>query len=168
MEQVKYAILENLAAIFGPWAKEPCDFYVKDWAGEPFIGGGSACIPTPDSMHAFHALSQPHQSVHFAGAETVSKNYGTICGAIESGQRAAIEVLEELKPQCLSSHDLVLIRKSAKLPGSLSLVSIHPSEPVLYSNVFRWTMVLPLAGIAAGLIAIRFRDKYCQLFIPKF
>ena len=42
--------------------------------------------------------------IHFAGTETAVENYGTMCGAVESGQRAAIEALEELKPQCLSSR----------------------------------------------------------------
>jgi len=94
--------------------------------------------------------------------ETAVENYGTMCGAVQSGQRAAIEALEELKPQCLSSRDMALLcRKPTKLHKSSSnnLVSQLPGEPVMYSNVFRWTIVMPCLGIGAALLAVQVKTS---------
>jgi len=171
-DALRTAVLDSLSTLFGgTWVREPCDFVLKNWNEDSFAGGGSVAAPIPGKMHAFHALREPAGLIHFAGTETAVENYGTMCGAVESGQRAAIEALEELKPQCLSSRDMALLcRRPTKLHKSSSnnLVSRLPGEPVMYSNVFRWTIVMPCLGIGAALLAVQMRNKYSQLFRPHF
>lgn len=43
----------------------------------------------------------------FAGAETATYWYGHMGGAAQAGFRAAIEVLYEIRPQCLSGQDFI-------------------------------------------------------------
>ena len=83
VEALQNAILENLCKCFGTWVREPVGFFVKNWSEEPFIGGGSVCVPAVGSMHAFYALRQPCGTVHFAGTETAVDHYGTMSGAIQ-------------------------------------------------------------------------------------
>ena len=85
VEALQSAILENLSKYFGTWVREPVGFFVKNWADETFVGGGSVCIPAVGTMHAFYALRRPYGTIHFAGTETAIDNFGTISGAIQVG-----------------------------------------------------------------------------------
>ncbi len=79
-------VLATIAREFGP--REPVDYREMDWAGE----GG--CVA---STRPFTPVSRgPHGRVHLAGTETASIWPGYMEGAIESGERAAAEVLEAL------------------------------------------------------------------------
>ena len=42
-----------------------------------------------------HALRKPVGRIHWAGTETATVSHGTIDGAIRSGERAALEVMEK-------------------------------------------------------------------------
>ena len=170
-ESLKSSILECFASLFGgTWAREPCDIIIKDWNDDVFSGGGSVGAPVPGTMHAFHALKESFGAIFFAGTETAVDNYGTMCGAVESGHRAAVQVLEELKPQSLSSRDMTMIRpSSATVPAAQkSMVAAMYHEPAMYHNVFRWTIVLPCMALGVTFLAIQFRNRYSQLFRPHF
>jgi monoamine oxidase len=79
-------VLATIAGEFGP--REPVDYREMDWTGE----GG--CVA---STRPFVPVSrEPHGRVHLAGTETASVWPGYMEGAIESGERAAAEVLEAL------------------------------------------------------------------------
>ena len=80
--------------------------------------------PAPGKMHGFSALREPFGSIHFAGTETALHHYGTMAGAVDSGIRAAVEVLQELKPQAKPPFELV-----ATLPHSC--VADYPSRIAL-------------------------------------
>ena len=47
--------------------------------------------------------------VHFGGTETATSWIGYMDGAVQSGVRAALEVLNVLKPQTLSSEDFKVV-----------------------------------------------------------
>jgi monoamine oxidase len=91
------AVLECFARYFGEKALSPLGYMEADWGAEPYSRGGYAGIPTP-GMILDHgpALSEPVGRVHWAGAETASEWNGYMDGAVESGERAAQEVLSAL------------------------------------------------------------------------
>ena len=51
-------------------------------------------------------LPKYHFRLHFAGSESATVWCGFMNGAVESGVRAAVEVLHHLRPQSLSPLDL--------------------------------------------------------------
>jgi monoamine oxidase len=65
------------------------------WQRDPFAGGiYSAWKPGQVTRYA-SVVGKPHGSIHFAGEHTALLNRG-MEGAMESGERAALEVLERL------------------------------------------------------------------------
>jgi len=67
--------------------------YVHDWHDDPFSRGAYSYVPV-DGLEAQQVLSQPlGHKLFFAGEATCTGHVGTVHGAIQSGQRAAQEVL---------------------------------------------------------------------------
>ena len=67
--------------------------YTHDWQADPFSRGAYSYALVGGS-HAHRALSKPiDNTLFFAGEATSSDETGTVAGAIESGYRAAKEVL---------------------------------------------------------------------------
>jgi monoamine oxidase len=98
------AVLENLAMIYGDEALYPRDYFDHDWMTEPFIGGGYQCYAPPGVMtNGFEELREPIGRIHFAGTETAVWYYGYVEGAIEAGERAALEVQKALGKETLQS-----------------------------------------------------------------
>lgn len=65
----------------------------KSWYRDPFSAGDWA-VWQPGQVRAFAAdVAQPHGRVHFCGEHTAVSNRG-MEGAMESGERAALEVLQ--------------------------------------------------------------------------
>ena len=98
---------------------------MKNWSGEDWVGGAPTVTMQPGTLAAWPALREPHDRVHFAGTETATQWIGWVVvikmmmkkmikmmltrymdGAVESGMRAAWEVLNIIKPQSLSPHEL--------------------------------------------------------------
>jgi monoamine oxidase len=95
LEIRRRAVLEDLALVFGEEALYPKLYFDHDWLTEPFIGGGYQCYAPPGVMSAgFEELRVPIGRIHWARTETGLHYYGYIEGAIEAGERAAKEVLE--------------------------------------------------------------------------
>lgn len=69
---------------------------VVDWSDDPFAGGGYAVFP-PGTTGVPAELARPvERTLFFAGEATVLGAAGTVHGAVESGERAAREVLASL------------------------------------------------------------------------
>lgn len=67
----------------------------KSWSRDPFSGGDWA-VWQPGQVNAFaRVIAEPHGRIHFCGEHTAQANRG-MEGAMESGERAALEVLEYL------------------------------------------------------------------------
>ncbi len=93
----RQAILSCLARAFGPAAAEPVSTLEKDWNQDPWTRGCSVGLFATGGWTSFgSALRAPCGRLHWAGTETASRWMGFMDGAIESGQRAAVEVLERL------------------------------------------------------------------------
>jgi len=96
------AVLECFARYFGEEALDPLGYAETDWGAELYSRGGYAGVPTP-GMLLDHgpALQESVGRIYWAGAETSPEWSGYMEGAVESGERAAREVLlgENLRPQ---------------------------------------------------------------------
>ena len=90
------AVLAQLARLFGPAARQPLAYHELDWTQEPFTSApGDEHQPPSVPLQGPELLRQPlwHHTLVWAGAETSRSEWGRLDGAVESGQRAAAQVL---------------------------------------------------------------------------
>jgi monoamine oxidase len=91
------AVLADFAQAFGPRALTPVDYFEQDWTAEAWSRGGPVSVMGTGTMTDFGpALARPFGRVHWAGTETSSYWNGYMDGAVRSGERAAVEVLDAL------------------------------------------------------------------------
>jgi len=91
------AVLAGFAEMFGDQALKPIDYVEHDWNHEPWTTGGPVANYSPGTMTSFgHVIRKPFGRVHWAGTETSTYWTGYMDGAVRAGERAAIEVLEQL------------------------------------------------------------------------
>jgi monoamine oxidase len=92
------AVCDQLAGLFGPQAAQPLAYVDQDWAAEPWSKGCYVGILPPGALTSYGAaLREPIGPIHWAGTETAQLWNGYMDGAIESGERAAREVLRQLR-----------------------------------------------------------------------
>jgi monoamine oxidase len=97
-EERREHVLDELARFFGPEAKTPIDYAEMDWGEEEFSGGCPLGNFAPGVLSACgDALRAPVGRIHWAGTETARECMGYMEGALESGDRAADEVLALLR-----------------------------------------------------------------------
>lgn len=90
-------VLESLAHYFGPRAATPSEYYERDWTAEQWTRGCYGGHFPPGVWTAYGpALREPIGPLHWAGTETAAVWNGYMDGAVESGERAAAEVLAAL------------------------------------------------------------------------
>jgi monoamine oxidase len=93
-DERRAALTDELVRLFGPLAARPEGFVERVWADEEYTRGCYGCYMTPGAWTAHgHALRAPIGRIHWAGAETATVWMGYMDGAIQSGERAAAEVL---------------------------------------------------------------------------
>lgn len=92
------ALTAQLASVFEDDRFEtPTAYLDRAWATEPYSRGAYHGYPTPGTMTAcWDTLRDPVGRIHWAGAETATRWYGHMDGAIRSGERAAAEVRNRL------------------------------------------------------------------------
>jgi monoamine oxidase len=87
-------VLADLVRFFGPRAAAPVHYVDKDWAAEEWSRGCYFGLLPPGGWTTFGpALRARVGRIHWAGTETAERWYGYMEGALESGERAAAEVL---------------------------------------------------------------------------
>lgn len=90
-------VVEALVQAFGAKAANPVDYIDKDWSDDPWTRGCPTGFMPPGVMTTFgRALREPVGRIHWAGTETSTRWAGYMEGAVESGERAAGEVLAAL------------------------------------------------------------------------
>ena len=96
-EHRKQMVLANFAKYFGREALQPTHYVEKDWSKEDWSLGCPTASPSLGVWTtSAHALREPVGRIHFAGTETATEWMGFMEGALESGERAASEILREL------------------------------------------------------------------------
>jgi monoamine oxidase len=86
------AIRASLRSIFGRF-EEPDQVFIQDWQADPFARGAYSYVLV-DGEGARQDLAAPlADTVFFAGEATSSDDSGTVAGALQTGERAAREVL---------------------------------------------------------------------------
>jgi monoamine oxidase len=96
--QRRQHVLKGFAAMFGDQALHPIEYTEQDWTKERWTRGGPTAIHAPGSLVKYgSAIRQPFRRVHWAGTETSTYWSGYMDGAVRSGERAALEVLEKLR-----------------------------------------------------------------------
>jgi monoamine oxidase len=87
----------ELVRLFGPAAGRPVEVLERDWAAEEWSRGCYGAHLPPGVLRVFGPdLRRPIGRIHWAGTETAQRWCGYMDGAMESGERAAGEVLAAL------------------------------------------------------------------------
>src|SRR5215510_1914661 len=95
--QRRAEVLASFARYFGPAATRPADYVEHDWTADPWTRGCYGAHFPPGTWTQFGpALRRPAGLLHWAGTETATHWSGYMDGAVQSGQRAAGEVLAAL------------------------------------------------------------------------
>jgi monoamine oxidase len=88
------AILASLVAFFGERAARPRELLERSWADEEYSGGCYGGYFPPGVWTSYgQALREPVGRLHWAGTETATVWTSYMEGAVQSGERAADEVL---------------------------------------------------------------------------
>ena len=97
VSELRRAVLQNLAAYFGPEALKPRDFIAQNWSSQQWSRGCPVGLFPPGMLLDYGAaLRDPVGRIHWAGSETSTFWMGYMDGAVRSGERAAREVLAGL------------------------------------------------------------------------
>jgi monoamine oxidase len=97
LEERRAAVLACLVRYFGDKAAQPYEYIEQNWADEEYTRGCYAGVMIPGGWTTYgEALRAPIGRLHWAGTETATVWNGYLDGAIQSGQRAAVEVLEAI------------------------------------------------------------------------
>lgn len=85
----------DLVQYFGSEAARPLAYVDQDWTQERWSLGGYAAHTPPGVLTTYgSALREPCGRIHWAGSETATDWAGYLDGALQSGIRAAEEVLQ--------------------------------------------------------------------------
>uniref|UniRef100_A0A3Q0QVJ1 Amine oxidase n=1 Tax=Amphilophus citrinellus TaxID=61819 RepID=A0A3Q0QVJ1_AMPCI len=102
----KKAVLSSLVNYLGPEAASFIHYEEKDWAKEDYSGGCPVNVMAPGLLTYYHpSLRKPFGRIHWAGTETATKWCGYMSGAVQAGQRAALEVLAEVSHMTLTTEE---------------------------------------------------------------
>lgn len=93
----KIEVLNCISYLFGHEGLNPKGYFDKDWSADPWARGGYAGHFPPGVLSQFgEALTKPIGPIHWAGSETATEWRLYMEGAIEAGERAALEVIRKL------------------------------------------------------------------------
>lgn len=93
-EEVLASGMNVLRSIYGDGISDPSAYSFTRWYSDPFSLGGYANLGVGATPEDFDTLAQPIDSkLFFAGEATAGEFYQTTHGALQSGRRAAEEIL---------------------------------------------------------------------------
>ena len=91
----KQAVLTQLGTFFGKSALTPNNYMEKDWVADEYTGGCPVgCFSPEISDKNIDMLSVPIGPIFWAGTETADTCQGFMSGAVQSGERAAAQILQ--------------------------------------------------------------------------
>ncbi len=92
------AVLADFAAVLGSdEALNPTEYFEFDWPSQEWSRGGPVGYAGPGVLHDYATtLRAPVGPIHWAGTETATFWNGYMEGAVQAGERAAMEVINLL------------------------------------------------------------------------
>jgi monoamine oxidase len=97
-EARRKAVTEALVRLFGERAARPSGYIDYDWTSDEWSAGCYVGLHPPGVLSTVGvALRAACGRIHFAGSETATHWPGYMDGALQSGERAAEEVLQALR-----------------------------------------------------------------------
>ncbi|WP_176049797.1 flavin monoamine oxidase family protein [Burkholderia sp. BCC1644] len=91
-------VIADLVHYFGDDAAAPLDYADHDWTTDEWALGGYASHMPPGVLTSYgDSIREPFGRIHWAGTETATECIGYFEGALESGIRAADEVIKALR-----------------------------------------------------------------------
>ncbi|HEY0756094.1 MAG TPA: flavin monoamine oxidase family protein [Ktedonobacteraceae bacterium] len=94
-EERRAEVIACFVSYFGEQAAQPVAYEELNWSEEEYSRGCYAGVMAPGAWLGYgEALRQPLGKLHWAGTETATVWNGYMDGAVQSGERAAREVLE--------------------------------------------------------------------------
>jgi hypothetical protein len=91
-------VLRHIANVLGEEALSPISYKEKDWMADPWFRGGPCGVPTTGFYQAFTDIIRlPQGKIFFASSELSESRPGTMDGAVEAGERAANEAVQQLR-----------------------------------------------------------------------
>ncbi len=89
--------VDHIRTAFGADIPDPVDYVDRDWVAQPWIKGGYSGMMTQGHWLTLGpSLREPVGPLHWASSERATMWTGYVEGALESGERAAKEVLATL------------------------------------------------------------------------
>lgn len=142
-DERRAAILSGLKDCLGSWALKPTSYTEKIWAEEEYNGGCPTSFGVPGTAFTFHALREPCGRIYWCGTETSTHWAGYLSGAVQSGRRAACEVMK------LRGKDMSAL---GKLVARLPSADQSPPYSVALSGVL--TPIVTILAVAVAVIAV--------------
>uniref|UniRef100_UPI0037E8EB06 probable flavin-containing monoamine oxidase A n=1 Tax=Semicossyphus pulcher TaxID=241346 RepID=UPI0037E8EB06 len=143
------AVVSSLVKYLGPEAASFIHYEEKDWAKEDYSGGCPVNVMAPGLLTYYHpSLRKPCGRIHWAGTETATQWCGYMSGAIQSGQRAALEILAELCPMVLTQEEQEAVEHSqtVRAPSKkTSRLTYLPSSKMMVTATLTISAALFLA-----------------------
>ncbi len=134
-EERKKALIKQTVDYFGPKAANVFMFLEKDWTQEEFIGGAPVTLGITGSTSNLALLRQSHgERIHFAGTETATQWNGYLSGAVQSGKKAAAQVIKQLQPEKLEREHKDVLAEFKTLSAK------HPKNSDYHSS--SWCTIL--------------------------
>ncbi|RWS30223.1 amine oxidase [flavin-containing] B-like isoform X1 [Leptotrombidium deliense] len=111
-EKRKLLICQNLSQVFDSQnALWPVHYEEYNWDNNEYSAGGYTAFGAPGVLTQFGAvLSKPVHRLFFAGTETATQWFGYMDGAVQSGERAACQVIRALTTNHYDTQQTPIIK----------------------------------------------------------
>ncbi|ENX35621.1 hypothetical protein F889_00764 [Acinetobacter colistiniresistens] len=94
VETRRQRVIADITYYFGQQAAHPLEYIEQDWLTEEWSQGGYVAHMPPGVMTSYgDCIREPFGHIHWAGTETATEWSGYLDGALQSGIRAAKEII---------------------------------------------------------------------------
>uniref|UniRef100_A0A8C2XJ80 Amine oxidase n=1 Tax=Cyclopterus lumpus TaxID=8103 RepID=A0A8C2XJ80_CYCLU len=157
-EERRKAVLSSLVKYLGLEAASFIHYEEKDWAKEDYSGGCPVNVMAPGMLTYYHpSLRKPCGRIHWAGTETATLWCGYMSGAVQAGQRAALEALAELCPMTLTQEEQEVVQQSQTVEAAVKQTPASKLTRLSTANA------LVVAALAIGGVLLLARNQNALL-----
>jgi monoamine oxidase len=115
----RVVVIRELERSFGPRAGRPGAFVEQNWINAPLTRGCYHGFAPPGMYTSFGpVLRSPVGPLHWAGSETGFHQMGSMGGAVDSGRRAALEVVAALEERLRNQGAGAAARSNGAIRGA--------------------------------------------------